>query len=103
MFITCIAKEKISDTLVTIGHDIVACESIEDARELAAEEAKYYLDGSSHIDADSIYTDVQFDTSKGKEWKKGNYVYLTLSVKYRHMGFSMQTKEFTTLVMIERG
>lgn len=103
MFITCITKEKISDALLTIGHDIIACENIEDAREMAAEEAEYYLGGDSHIDVDSIYTDVQYDTTKGSEWKKGNYVYLTLSVKYRHMGFRMQTKEFTNLVMIERG
>lgn len=102
IFMTCIAKEKIYDALLTISHDITACTDIEDAREMAREEAGFYLHGSG-INEDSIYTDVQFDLTKGEEWEKGAYVYVTLSVQYIHMGFSMQTTEYTSLVMVERG
>lgn len=102
MFMTCLIKERIYDALLTIGHDIVACTNIDDAREMAAAEARFYLNGPG-INTDDIYTDVQFDLTKGGEWEKGTYVYVTLSVQYLRMGFKMETREFTSLVMVERG
>lgn len=102
MYLVCLTKEQISDAMMRVGHDIVTCKNIKQARVLAQDEMVYYLSGNNQIYSSHITTGVDFEISKGREWKKGNYIYLTLSVKYNQMGFIPTIREYSNLLMIER-
>lgn len=86
-----------------IARNIVVCDSIEDARVLAQDKAEEYLtDYMSVISTDSIEAKVEYAAGSDREWEKGNYITLFLTVDIdSHMPVMSSLKTVTVMMMIE--
>lgn len=86
-----------------IARNIVVCDSIEDARVLAQDKAEEYLtDYMSVIYTDSIEAKVEYAAGSDREWEKGNYITLFLTVDIdSHMPVMSGLKTVTVMMMIE--
>lgn len=86
-----------------IARNIVVCDSIEDARVLAQDKAEEYLtDYMSVISTDSIEAKVEYAAGADREWEKGNYITLFLTVDIdSHMPVMSGLKTVTVMMMIE--
>lgn len=86
-----------------IARNIVVCDSIEDVRVLAQDKAEEYLtDYMSVISTDSIEAKVEYAAGSDREWEKGNYITLFLTVDIdSHMPVMSGLKTVTVMMMIE--
>ena len=86
-----------------IARKIVVCDSIEDARVFAQDKAEEYLtDYMSVISTDSIEAKVEYTAGSDREWEKGNYITLFLTVDIdSHMPVMSGLKTVTVMMMIE--
>ena len=84
-----------------VGRDVVVCESLEEAEELAQDGAETLLSGYQGLENIRAYVD--YTPGSDEEWKKGNFITVTIMAD---MTFSVpmvdSTKTVTNVVMIER-
>ena len=86
-----------------IARDIVVCESLDAAKELAKNEAEVFFGRTANIELKSLMVDVDYTMGSDREWKKGNYITLTIAGNIN--GFNMfvgNTYTTDTMMMIEK-
>lgn len=86
-----------------IARDIVTCTSLEEAQELAEEEAETFFSEISTIREDDINVFVEYAPGSPEEWRKGNFIVLYIEGKINPL-VAMGTTNYNTrtLVMIEK-
>ena len=102
MFQLCMASSQLENAANLISRDIVSEESLNDARTKAQADADKLLGGYQSIDSSSINTEVEYAPGSDREWKKGNYIKLFITVKLNCKNPIVSGKKtVSALVMIE--
>ena len=86
-----------------IARDIVTCTSLEEAQELAEEEAETFFSEISTIKDDDINVFVEYAAGSPEEWRKGNFIVLYIEGTINPLIATGTTNYYTrTLMMIEK-
>lgn len=103
VFQLCMASSQLENAANLISRDIVSEESLDDARAKAQTDAENLLGGYQAVDSGSINTEVEYAPGSDREWKKGNYIKLFITVKLNCRNPIVSGKKtVSALVMIER-
>lgn len=85
-----------------IARDVVTCSSMEEAEELAWQEANELFQDLSFFDRSSMTVSVMYVPGSGEEWKKGNFINVTVTGYINAMGsLTGSYHESNIMMMIE--
>lgn len=103
MFMQYRAMGDLDSAVMTISHDIVSCESLEEAQDMAEEEMTWLLGDTKYMPASRMQIRVGYASGSDQEWRKGNFITVSLSAYMNSYDpITKGTREVSAMAMIER-
>lgn len=98
-----LSMQTLDDVSSRAARAAVVGTSYDDAQKKAEKAASEYLSGSSNGSVSNVKVKVEPAEAKVQEWKRGNYIKVTVSEYIQTLTpFTSGTRQQTTIIMIER-